>query len=89
MSAPSGGGGGVRCAHRGVGAGIPGDGTARPRGRRSGHVYVNAVRYRLRRFEELTGTSLDAPDTAVELSWAVAARELGTPPRGPAPAGFQ
>ncbi|GGN49540.1 PucR family transcriptional regulator [Streptomyces albiflavescens] len=51
---------------------------------RSAHVHVNTVRYRLRRFEELTGTSLDAPDTAVELSWALAARELRTPPRGPA-----
>ncbi|MGW7259403.1 PucR family transcriptional regulator [Streptomyces sp. NPDC054834] len=43
---------------------------------RAAHVHVNTVRYRLRRFEELTGTSLDAPDTAVELSWALAAREL-------------
>ncbi|MGW3208953.1 PucR family transcriptional regulator [Streptomyces sp. NPDC001135] len=51
---------------------------------RSSHLHVNTVRYRLRRFEELTGTSLDAPDTAVELSWALAARQLGTPPRGPA-----
>ncbi|WP_317441087.1 PucR family transcriptional regulator [Streptomyces collinus] len=51
---------------------------------RSAHVHVNTVRYRLRRFEELTGTSLDAPDTSVELSWALAARELGAPPRGPA-----
>ncbi|MFF2515851.1 PucR family transcriptional regulator [Streptomyces sp. NPDC058086] len=51
---------------------------------RRAHVHVNTVRYRLRRFEELTGTSLDAPDTSVELSWALAARELGTPPRGPA-----
>ncbi|MEU1407805.1 helix-turn-helix domain-containing protein [Streptomyces sp. NPDC005728] len=46
---------------------------------RSAHVHVNTVRYRLRRFEELTGTSLDAPDTAVELNWALAARELGRP----------
>ncbi len=51
---------------------------------RSAHVHVNTVRYRLRRFEELTGTSLDAADTAVELGWALAARELRTPPRGPA-----
>ncbi|MFF2200570.1 PucR family transcriptional regulator [Streptomyces sp. NPDC058145] len=51
---------------------------------RSAHVHVNTVRYRLRRFEELTGISLDAPDTAVELSWALAARELGAPPRGQA-----
>ncbi|MFF7972459.1 helix-turn-helix domain-containing protein [Streptomyces sp. NPDC007905] len=43
---------------------------------RAAHVHVNTVRYRLRRFEELTGTSLDAPDTVVELSWALAAREL-------------
>ncbi|MGW4562560.1 PucR family transcriptional regulator [Streptomyces sp. NPDC004561] len=47
---------------------------------RGAHVHVNTVRYRLRRFEELTGTSLDAPDTVVELSWALAARELRTPP---------
>ncbi|MGW7525957.1 PucR family transcriptional regulator [Streptomyces sp. NPDC054783] len=47
---------------------------------RSAHVHVNTVRYRLRRFEEFTGTSLDAPDTAVELGWALAARELGRPP---------
>ncbi|GGW42437.1 PucR family transcriptional regulator [Streptomyces lucensis JCM 4490] len=45
---------------------------------RVAHVHVNTVRYRLRRFEELTGTDLDAPDTAVELSWALAARELGS-----------
>ncbi|MEU9497545.1 helix-turn-helix domain-containing protein [Streptomyces sp. NPDC048196] len=40
------------------------------------HVHVNTVRYRLRRFEELTGVRLDSPDTTVELSWALAAREL-------------
>ncbi|MEU5594946.1 helix-turn-helix domain-containing protein [Streptomyces sp. NPDC020298] len=51
---------------------------------RGAHVHVNTVRYRLRRFEELTGTGLDAPDTAVELSWALAARELRTSPRRPA-----
>ncbi|MFI1071367.1 PucR family transcriptional regulator [Streptomyces puniciscabiei] len=51
---------------------------------RSAHVHVNTVRYRLRRFEELTGTSLDAPDTVVELNWALAARELGTPGRATA-----
>ncbi|MEU8031275.1 helix-turn-helix domain-containing protein [Streptomyces sp. NPDC049099] len=49
---------------------------------RTSHVHVNTVRYRLRRFEELTGTSLDAPDTVVELSWALAARQLRTRPRG-------
>ncbi|MER6121905.1 helix-turn-helix domain-containing protein [Streptomyces sp. NPDC001795] len=51
---------------------------------RSAHVHVHTVRYRLRRFEELTGASLDAPETVVELRWALAARELGTPPGGPA-----
>ncbi|MFF4361432.1 helix-turn-helix domain-containing protein [Streptomyces sp. NPDC001604] len=51
---------------------------------RSAHVHVNTVRYRLRRFEELTGVGLDSADTAVELSWALAARGLRTPPRGPA-----
>ncbi|MFI2636273.1 helix-turn-helix domain-containing protein [Streptomyces collinus] len=48
------------------------------------HVHVNTVRYRPRRFEELTGMSLDAADTVVELSWAMTARELRTPPQGPA-----
>ncbi|MEV0976517.1 helix-turn-helix domain-containing protein [Streptomyces sp. NPDC049915] len=63
---------------------------------RSAHVHANTVRYRLRRFEELTGASLDAPDTVVELSWALAARALRTPPRHAArrarprlPTGFQ
>jgi putative transposase len=51
---------------------------------RCAHVHVNTVRYRLRRFEELTGMILDAADTVVELSWAMAARELRTPPQGPA-----
>lgn len=54
---------------------------------RSAHVHANTVRYRLRRFEELTGTSLDAPDTAVELNWAMAARELAGRPRGRAATG--
>ncbi|WP_113703374.1 PucR family transcriptional regulator [Nonomuraea lactucae] len=40
------------------------------------HVHVNTVRYRLRRYEELTGARLDSPDTTVELSWALAARDL-------------
>ncbi|QTD96584.1 PucR family transcriptional regulator [Streptomyces cyanogenus] len=56
---------------------------------RRAHVHVNTVRYRLRRFEELTGTSLDAPGTVVEVSWALAARALRTPPPGRAPTGFQ
>jgi sugar diacid utilization regulator len=40
------------------------------------HVHVNAVRYRLRRYEELTGASLEVPDTLIEISWALAARAL-------------
>ncbi|MXM65283.1 hypothetical protein GR925_17975 [Streptomyces sp. HUCO-GS316] len=45
---------------------------------RSLHIHVNTARYRLRRFEELTGARLDSPDTTVEISWALAARELRT-----------
>ncbi|QKV91685.1 helix-turn-helix domain-containing protein [Streptomyces sp. NA02950] len=40
------------------------------------HVHVNTLRYRLRRFEELTGARLDSPDTVVEISWALAARDV-------------
>ncbi|MET7762496.1 helix-turn-helix domain-containing protein [Streptomyces sp. NPDC005393] len=40
------------------------------------HVHVNTLRYRLQRFEELTGARLDSPDTVVEISWALAARDV-------------
>lgn len=33
-------------------------------------LHVNSLRYRIRRFEELTKSSLDSPDTLVELHWA-------------------
>ncbi|MFF4551090.1 PucR family transcriptional regulator [Streptomyces sp. NPDC001435] len=52
------------------------------------HVHVNTIRYRLRRYEELTGARLDAPHTLVELNWALAARELRlapSPHRRPSP----
>lgn len=42
-----------------------------PRAARSIPVHPNTLRYRLRRFEELTGQHLDATTTIVELSWAL------------------
>ncbi|MFC5061867.1 PucR family transcriptional regulator [Actinomycetospora atypica] len=47
-----------------------------PRAARAVPVHVNTLRYRLRRFEELTGCRLDSTDTIVEVSFAlgVAAR---------------
>ena len=35
------------------------------------HVHPNTVRYRMTRFEELTGTSLREPRTALEVWWAL------------------
>jgi len=35
------------------------------------HVHVNTLRYRLSRFEELTGRSLTRTDTLIELAWAL------------------
>lgn len=34
-------------------------------------LHANTLRYRIRRIEELTDASLDAPDTLVELHWAL------------------
>ena len=42
-----------------------------PRAARSIPVHVNTLRYRLRRFEELTGRNLDVTSTIVEVSWAL------------------
>jgi len=39
-------------------------------------LHVNTVRYRLRRFEELTGTSLRRVDDLVQVWWAVRRRGL-------------
>lgn len=41
-----------------------------PKAARSIPVHVNTLRYRLRRFEDLTGQSLESTATIVELSWA-------------------
>ncbi|MGV9803576.1 PucR family transcriptional regulator [Mycobacterium sp. NPDC003449] len=38
------------------------------------HVHVNTLRYRLARFETLTGRPLDDTETLIELSWALLAR---------------
>lgn len=40
-------------------------------------VHVNTLRYRLRRFEELTGADLGEVNTLVEVSWVLAARGGG------------
>ncbi|WP_369077196.1 helix-turn-helix domain-containing protein [Symbioplanes lichenis] len=47
-------------------------------------VHVNTLRYRLRRFAELTGRSLDATDTLIEASFALTA-STGTMKPVPAP----
>ncbi|MCF7552269.1 CdaR family transcriptional regulator [Pseudonocardia sp. WMMC193] len=44
-----------------------------PRAAASVPTHVNTLRYRLARFEELTGRSLEDTDTIVELSWALLA----------------
>ncbi|MDD7933877.1 PucR family transcriptional regulator [Actinomycetospora straminea] len=42
-----------------------------PRAARAVPVHVNTLRYRLRRFEELTGRRLDSTETIVEVSFAL------------------
>ncbi|TQS43953.1 PucR family transcriptional regulator [Cryptosporangium phraense] len=54
-----------------------------PRAARAIPVHVNTLRYRLRRFEELTGCSLDSTETIVEVSFALENRPLSG--RGAAP----
>jgi putative transposase len=41
-------------------------------------VHENTLRYRLQKFEQLTGTRLDATGTLVELCWAFEACQDGT-----------
>lgn len=43
-------------------------------------VHHNTVRYRLRRYEELTGTTLRDPDRALEAWWALQRHRLTVPP---------
>lgn len=52
-----------------------------PLAARSIPVHVNTLRYRLQRFQEITGSDLGDLDTLVELSWALAAHR-GTLPHG-------
>jgi DNA-binding PucR family transcriptional regulator len=40
------------------------------------HIHANTLRYRLARFEELTGTHLRGPLTAFEVWWAVESAAL-------------
>jgi putative transposase len=42
-------------------------------------VHVNTLRYRLHRFEELTGCDLGEVDTLVEVAWVMAATGAGRP----------
>lgn len=42
-----------------------------PKAARSIPLHVNTLRYRLRRFEDVTGQSLESTATIVELSWAL------------------
>jgi hypothetical protein len=44
------------------------------------YLHVNTVRYRLRRFEELTGMSLRHIDDLVQVWWAIQLHRLGSPP---------
>jgi hypothetical protein len=44
------------------------------------YLHVNTVRYRLRRFEELSGMSLRHIDDLVQVWWAIQLHRLGSPP---------
>ncbi|MFL6076200.1 MAG: PucR family transcriptional regulator [Mycobacteriales bacterium] len=43
------------------------------------YIHPNTVRYRLRRFQDLTNTSLEDPRTQIHLTWALYHRQLTTP----------
>lgn len=51
------------------------------------HIHANTLRYRLARFEELTGAHLRAPLTAFEVWWAVESSTLDTALADPGPHG--
>lgn len=53
-----------------------------PRAAESIPVHVNTLRYRLRRFQELTATDLHDPEDLIEVTWALAAHPHleGEPP---------
>jgi hypothetical protein len=48
-------------------------------------VHINTLRYRLRKFEELTGASLSSTDVIVELAWALQCPPPADDPQGYAP----
>ncbi len=48
-------------------------------------VHENTLRYRLQKFEQLTGTRLDATETLVELCWVFEGCPDGTVPTGDGP----
>lgn len=50
------------------------NGLSIPRAAASIPVHANTLRYRLRRFADLTGAELESADTIVELAWVLAAR---------------
>lgn len=54
-----------------------------PRAAESIPVHVNTLRYRLRRFQELTGADLHDPEDLIEVSWALAAEPPHGVPTGP------
>lgn len=58
-----------------------GHGLSIPRAAADQNLHVNTVRYRLRRFQELTGTDLADPADLVDVIWALS---VGTIPQRPA-----
>lgn len=56
-----------------------------PRAAESIPVHVNTLRYRLKRFQELTGADLRIPEHLIEVSWALAAHPEASVPRPEVP----